>query len=53
LARVERLLEWEAGSLYPLVLAFLQAAAQNKAPDSGLKAQLSSLLTVLGKNWLF
>ena len=48
LASAERLLEWESGRLYPLVLSFLLAAAQNKNPDAGLKAQLSALLTVLG-----
>ena len=49
LAIAEPLLEWEAGRLYPLLLSFLQAAAQNKTPDPSLKSQLSALLTALGK----
>jgi hypothetical protein len=49
LGSVEPLLEWEAGRLYPLLLSFLQAAAQNKTPDAGLKSQLSTLLTAIGR----
>jgi hypothetical protein len=48
LATAERLLEWEANSLYPVILACLQAATLNKSPDTSLKSQLLSQLTALG-----